>query len=101
MVIIFIVMIYYLKTRFVKGFPRILGMYFCSFIAQSNRNFLSDSSMDVKKRVHTWQHPSRRAVLPGVRCEIIILRPAAGWRQGGVFAHVKFAAKVVVVILPL
>jgi hypothetical protein len=50
MVIIFIVMIYYPKTRFVKGFARILPVQFCSFIELTSRKFMSDSSMDMKEK---------------------------------------------------
>ena len=50
MVIIFMVMIYYLKTRFVKGFALILRVQFCSPIEQISRNFMSDSSMDMKEK---------------------------------------------------
>ena len=50
MVIIFIVMIYYPKTRFVKGFARILPAQFCSFIELTGRKFMSDSSMDMKEK---------------------------------------------------
>jgi hypothetical protein len=50
MVIIFIVRIYYLKTRFVKGFARILRVQFCSPIEQSSQQFMSDSSMDMKQK---------------------------------------------------
>jgi hypothetical protein len=50
MVIIFIVMIYYLKTRFVKGFTLILRVQFCSPIEQISRKFMSDSSMDMKEK---------------------------------------------------
>ena len=46
MVIIFIVRIYYLKTRFVNGFAGILRVQFCALAAQSSRNFLSDLSID-------------------------------------------------------
>ena len=50
MVIIFMVMIYYLKTRFVKGFARILRVQFCAHATQRQRNFLSDSSIDMKQK---------------------------------------------------
>jgi hypothetical protein len=50
MVIIFTVRIYYLKTRFVKGFARILQVQFCSPIEQTSRKFMSDSSMDMKEK---------------------------------------------------
>ena len=50
MVIIFMVMIYYLKMRFVKGFARILRVQFCSPIEQISRKFMSDSSIDMKEK---------------------------------------------------
>ena len=50
MVIIFIVRIYYLKTRFVKGFARILRVQFCSPIELTSRKFMSDSSIDMKEK---------------------------------------------------
>ena len=50
MVIIFIVMIYYLKMRFVKGFALILRVQFCDEATQRRWNFLSDWSMDMKQK---------------------------------------------------
>jgi hypothetical protein len=50
MVIIFIVMIYYLKMRFVKGFALILRVQFCVAATPQRGNFLSDSSMDMKQK---------------------------------------------------
>jgi hypothetical protein len=50
MVIIFMVRIYYLKMRFVKGFARFFGVQFCSPIEQISRTFMSDSSMDMKEK---------------------------------------------------
>ena len=50
MVIIFMVRIYYLKTRFVKGFARILRVQFCSSIELTSRKFMSDSSIDMKQK---------------------------------------------------
>ena len=50
MVIIFIVMIYYLKMRFVKGFALILRVQFCDEATQRKWNFLSDWSMDMKQK---------------------------------------------------
>jgi hypothetical protein len=53
MVKIFIVRIYYLKMQFVKGFDRILRVLFCDAVAQSNRQFMSDLSIDMKEKVKT------------------------------------------------
>jgi len=50
MVKIFIVRIYYLKMRFVKGFARILRVQFCSSIELTSRKFMSDSSIDMKQK---------------------------------------------------
>ncbi|MGA9778536.1 MAG: hypothetical protein WBS33_09725 [Verrucomicrobiia bacterium] len=50
MVIIFMVRIYYLKTRFVKGFALILRVQFCSSIELTSRKFMSDSSIDMKQK---------------------------------------------------
>lgn len=50
MVIIFIVMIYYLKMRFVNGFALILAMQFCVAATPQRGKFLSDSSMDMKQK---------------------------------------------------
>jgi len=44
------VRIYYLKTRFVKGFARILRVQFCSSIELTSRKFMSDSSIDMKQK---------------------------------------------------
>ncbi len=50
MVIIFMVRIYYLKTRFVNGFAMVLMMQFCSPIEQSSQKYMSDSPMDMKEK---------------------------------------------------
>ena len=46
MVKIFIVRIYYLKIRFVKGFGLILRVQFCAPVAQGNRKFMPNLSID-------------------------------------------------------
>ena len=49
MVIIFIVRIYYLKTRFVKGFALFLRVQFSVGDTQRRRSFMSQSSIDDEK----------------------------------------------------
>jgi hypothetical protein len=48
-VIIFMVMIYYLKTRFVKGFALFLRVHFSVGDTHRRRRFMSQSSIDDEK----------------------------------------------------
>jgi hypothetical protein len=61
MVKIFIVRIYYLKMRFVKGFARIYRVQFCDAVAQSNRIFMSDLSIDMKEKSQNTAKTRRMA----------------------------------------
>jgi hypothetical protein len=49
MVITFMVRIYYLKMRFVKGFTLLLRAHFSAGDTQRRRSFMSDSSIDDEK----------------------------------------------------
>jgi hypothetical protein len=62
MVKIFIVRIYYLKMRFVKGFARILRVQFCDAVAQSSRRFMSDLSIDMKEKSQNTAETRRMAL---------------------------------------
>jgi hypothetical protein len=61
MVKIFIVRIYYLKMRFVKGLARIFRVQFCDAVAQSNRKFMSDLSIDMKEKSQNTAETRRMA----------------------------------------
>ncbi|MGA2248547.1 MAG: hypothetical protein ABSH48_26580 [Verrucomicrobiota bacterium] len=57
------VRIYYLKMRFLKGIAGVLRVQFCSSLAQNNRKFLAESSIDDEK--HTSKQRKRRTRLDG------------------------------------
>ncbi len=57
-----IVRIYYQEKRFIWGLARILAMQFCDAATQRRRNFLSDSSTDMKQKSQLTAETRRMAL---------------------------------------
>jgi hypothetical protein len=57
-----IVRIYYREMRFIEGFAEISAMQFSALIAQGNRKFMSDSSIDMKEKSQNTATTRRMAL---------------------------------------